>query len=65
MYIVWMAPRKRFNMTMDPKIQELGKRLAEEDNRTLSNYLETLILRDHKAKEGRTPYKAPRKRRKG
>ena len=33
-------------LTLSQKAIDLGKEKAEADNRTLSNYVETLILRD-------------------
>lgn len=33
-------------LTLKKKVVELGEAKAAEDNRTLSNYVETLILKD-------------------
>lgn len=49
---------------MAPAIRDAGQRLAEEDHRTLSNFLESLILKDIKAKGGKPP-KAPDRRGRG
>ena len=43
--------KKRINITLDPHIHELGKKLGKMENRDFSNYLETLILKDQKEKE--------------
>lgn len=34
-------------LTLKEKVVEIGEKKAAEDNRTLSNYVETLILRDN------------------
>jgi hypothetical protein len=44
-------PRKNpITLTLDPKIQKIGKKLAEMDRRSLSNYLEVLILKEWQKK---------------
>lgn len=60
-----MPRRIRVNLTMDPAVRDAGQRLAEEDHRAFSNYVEALILKDIEAKGGKPP-EAPdrRKRRK-
>lgn len=34
-------------LTLKKKVVELGQKRAAEDNRTLSNYVETLIIKDN------------------
>jgi len=36
----------RLNLCIDPAIKAKAQKLCKKDNRSLSNYLETLILRD-------------------
>lgn len=44
--------KKRKSVSLADEVVELGERLAKDENRTFSNYVETLILRDEKrAKE--------------
>jgi predicted CopG family antitoxin len=38
--------RQRKTVTLADDVVELGERLAKEENRNFSNYVETLILRD-------------------
>lgn len=38
--------RQRKTLSLSDEVVELGERLAREENRNFSNYVETLILRD-------------------
>ncbi len=53
-----MARRVRVNLTMDPALRDAGQRLAEEEHRAFSNYVEALIMKDLKTKGNELP-KAP------
>lgn len=39
-------PKIRVNITIEQEILEKGKEIAKSQNRTFSNYLETLIIND-------------------
>jgi hypothetical protein len=48
-----LKPRQRKTVTLSDDAIDLGERLARDENRNFSNYIETLILRD----AGRAPAK--------
>ena len=41
--------RRKFTMRIDPEVLNAARRKAARDNRTLANYIETLIRRDVQA----------------
>lgn len=43
-----MAKTERINIRIEPEVKEQLTRLAEEENRTVTNYIENLILREIK-----------------
>lgn len=38
--------KRRVSLSLDQQVLKIGAKLAAEDNRSFSNYVETLILRD-------------------
>lgn len=40
-----MAKTERINIRLSPELKEQLQRAADADNRTLTNYIETLIVR--------------------
>lgn len=45
------SEKDRTTITIDEKIKKVGQKLAKEENRSFSNYIETLILRDKEISE--------------